>query len=102
MNRCPRCAKGKVFTGLFKMNTSCPDCGLQYLRDLSGARWLSYYPGLLLVAPVFLYTLLKEWPLPQVIGLSALLALLVTPLTVRLTTLAAVRIDYRLNKGRGD
>ena len=27
--RCPRCRKGRLFTGLLSMNTTCPQCGLQ-------------------------------------------------------------------------
>jgi uncharacterized protein (DUF983 family) len=33
--RCPNCGKGKMFTGLFKMEKTCPYCHVRYER-LSG------------------------------------------------------------------
>jgi uncharacterized protein (DUF983 family) len=33
--RCPHCGKGKTFTGLFKFQRVCPDCGVRFER-LSG------------------------------------------------------------------
>jgi uncharacterized protein (DUF983 family) len=33
--RCPNCRQGKMFDGLFKMVTTCPNCGVVYER-LSG------------------------------------------------------------------
>ena len=33
--RCPNCEQGRMFTGLFKMETLCPHCGARFER-LSG------------------------------------------------------------------
>lgn len=31
--RCPRCGKGKLFSGIFRMLTECPHCRLNYERE---------------------------------------------------------------------
>jgi uncharacterized protein (DUF983 family) len=30
--RCPRCGKGKLFAGPLKMQTACPQCGLDFSK----------------------------------------------------------------------
>ena len=30
--RCPNCEQGLIFTGLFKMNKTCPNCGVRFER----------------------------------------------------------------------
>lgn len=31
--RCPNCAQGRIFTGLFSMNKTCPVCGVRFERE---------------------------------------------------------------------
>lgn len=31
--RCPNCERGRIFTGLFKMNKTCPYCGVRFERE---------------------------------------------------------------------
>ena len=31
--RCPNCERGRIFTGLFKMNDVCPYCGVRFERE---------------------------------------------------------------------
>ena len=31
--RCPRCEQGLIFTGLFRMNETCPHCGVRFERQ---------------------------------------------------------------------
>jgi uncharacterized protein (DUF983 family) len=31
--RCPNCGRGRIFTGLFAMNKTCPDCGVRFERE---------------------------------------------------------------------
>ena len=31
--RCPNCGQGRIFTGLFKMNKTCPVCGVRFERE---------------------------------------------------------------------
>ncbi len=30
LSRCPRCGRGKLFTGFLSLRPSCPSCGLDY------------------------------------------------------------------------
>jgi uncharacterized protein (DUF983 family) len=34
--RCPRCGKGKLFTGLLNLQPACPVCGLDFGRSDTG------------------------------------------------------------------
>ena len=36
LGRCPRCGKGKLFSGLLKIGTGCSVCGLDYTRLEAG------------------------------------------------------------------
>ena len=43
--RCPRCRRGHIFRGLFRMNDPCPTCGLLFQREegyFLGAMYISY------------------------------------------------------------
>ena len=31
--RCPNCEQGRMFTGLFAMHTTCPQCGVRFERS---------------------------------------------------------------------
>ncbi|MCC6805139.1 MAG: DUF983 domain-containing protein [Anaerolineae bacterium] len=31
--RCPNCGQGRIFTGLFAMNKTCPYCGVRFERE---------------------------------------------------------------------
>lgn len=31
--RCPNCGEGRIFTGLFRMNETCPVCGVRFERE---------------------------------------------------------------------
>ena len=31
--RCPNCERGRIFTGLFSMNETCPYCGVRFERE---------------------------------------------------------------------
>lgn len=59
--RCPRCLRGKVFSGLWTMRQYCPVCGLEFEREPGyylGAMYFSYGLALLTGAPTFIILLL--------------------------------------------
>ena len=64
--RCPRCLKGKVFSGLFRMNENCPECGYRFEREQGyflGAMYASYFIS---VPAVGLLTwAINEWLVPS-------------------------------------
>jgi hypothetical protein len=54
--RCPRCGKGKLFRGVFKMHRECDVCKLQYEREPGfylGSIYVNY--GLTAVLTTLLY-----------------------------------------------
>ena len=49
--RCPRCCRGKIFGGFFRMNDPCPVCGMVFQREegyFLGAMYVSYLIGTVL------------------------------------------------------
>lgn len=54
--RCPRCGRGKLFAGLFRMNKQCSECGLDLEREPGfylGSIYFNY--GLTALAVVAVY-----------------------------------------------
>jgi uncharacterized protein (DUF983 family) len=100
-NLCPRCLEGKVFSGVFKMNETCSHCHLKYEREhgyFVGAMSLSYSIGFIVVLPIFLILLFKDVELPYVIGISAMVLTLMSPLSFRLSRLIWLHLNYRVHR----
>jgi uncharacterized protein (DUF983 family) len=55
--RCPRCHDGKLFTGLLKMNATCPNCGLTLEPDPGfylGSVYANYAATVLIATSAFM------------------------------------------------
>jgi uncharacterized protein (DUF983 family) len=55
--RCPRCHRGRMFHGSFKMNDPCPVCGLLFQREegyFLGAMYVSYGLSVVLIGANYL------------------------------------------------
>ncbi len=64
--RCPRCCKGRIFSGLVSMHHSCPSCELPFEREegyFLGAMYFSYLLGALFMGG---FTFLGHLLFPQV------------------------------------
>lgn len=97
-NACPACESGKVFSGLMKMNPTCPSCGIVFERESGyfvGAMSLSYFLAFLAVLPVFLPLLLSDYPLWVIVGIPSLEAILISPLIFRYSRLVWIHLDRR-------
>ena len=94
--RCPRCLKGKVFEGLFRMHPTCPSCGLIYQREpgyFLGAMYFSYAMGIAAVTPACVALLMLDVS-PGWIGLAALAQLLpISPLLLRYSRVLWLHLD---------
>jgi uncharacterized protein (DUF983 family) len=58
--RCPRCGEGKMFTGLFRMNETCPHCRHRFEREpgyFLGSIYINY--GLTAALTVAAYITLR-------------------------------------------
>lgn len=70
--RCPNCGEGRIFTGLFSMNKTCPVCGVRFERqegESVGAMYIALVAvELLTVGGFFLaHALFSPPPLPHLI-----------------------------------
>lgn len=79
--RCPRCGRGKVFSGPLTMRAVCPECGYRFVREAGfflGAMFVSYAlasPLLAIITAILQLFVFPDWHLYQVLG-PALIVLL--------------------------
>lgn len=67
--RCPNCGRGRLFRGVFRMFSACPECGLSYFPEQGyyiGAMILNYIVTTAVVVAIFLVSLF----FPDVTALS--------------------------------
>jgi uncharacterized protein (DUF983 family) len=59
--RCPCCGRGRLFRGVFRMLSRCPECGLSYFPEQGyylGAMIINYAATTAVVVTIFLLSLL--------------------------------------------
>ena len=59
--RCPNCGRGRLFRGVFRMLSRCPECGLSYFPEQGyyvGAMIINYVATTAVVVAIFLLSLL--------------------------------------------
>jgi uncharacterized protein (DUF983 family) len=62
--RCVRCGQGRLFRGWFRMNPSCPRCGLQFDRGpgyFLGSIYINYGLTAFLVTAGYFTCFFTEW-----------------------------------------
>ena len=58
---CPNCGRGRLFRGVFRMLSRCPECGLSYFPEQGyyvGAMIINYVATTAVVVAIFLLSLL--------------------------------------------
>jgi len=99
--RCPRCRRGRLFTGLITMPERCPSCGLYYEREhgyFVGAMAISYGLAVGLVAILFFGLLwLTRWSLEWVLLVSGAALLPLAPLCLRYSRAMWIYLDRRID-----
>src|SRR3984893_5929340 len=58
---CPNCGRGRLFRGVFRMLSRCPECGLSYFPEQGyyvGAMIINYAATTAVVVGIFLLSLL--------------------------------------------
>jgi uncharacterized protein (DUF983 family) len=98
LQRCPRCLRGKVFSGIATMNERCPVCDLQFEREpgyFMGAMYISYALSIgWLFALTGVIWWLTDWD-PSVALLGAVgLYLPLVPVTWRYSRLTWMYFDH--------
>ena len=59
--RCPNCGRGRLFRGVFRMLSVCPECGLSYFPEQGyymGAMIINYAATTAVIVALFLLSLL--------------------------------------------
>jgi uncharacterized protein (DUF983 family) len=98
--RCPRCLRGQVFAGPFRMHALCPTCGLLFEREpgyFTGAMYLSYGLGLVATVPVWLPMVWTGRSVGEVLLASSLVLLLGSPWLFRYSRLLWLYFDHALD-----
>jgi uncharacterized protein (DUF983 family) len=99
LQRCPKCLKGKTFSGAVRMRTCCPVCGHRFEREpgyFLGAMYASYFlaiPILALITLAIYFLLLPDWLPENVVLLAAVPFLLLVPLVFRYARVIWMHID---------
>lgn len=98
---CPRCRRGKLFTGILDMPERCPVCGLVYEREhgyFVGAMAISYGLAVAIVALLFFAVLaVTRWPLEWVLIFSSVAFLPLAPLCLRYSRALWMYLDRRMD-----
>ena len=98
--RCPRCHLGKPFTGLARLQKSCPQCGLLFEREPGfwmGSFYVNYALALAAVMPlaVILFLLDFSWSVVIIASLAELT--LLSPLIIRYSRLIWMYMDQSID-----
>jgi uncharacterized protein (DUF983 family) len=91
--RCPNCGRGRLFRGVFRMFSRCPECGLSYFPEQGyyvGAMIINYVATTALVVGIFLLSLL----VPDFTRLSVNEKIMLWMIFAIVVSLAMVRHAY--------
>lgn len=98
--RCPRCCRGGVWAGPFRMRERCAVCGLAFEREpgyFTGAMYASYFIGLFASLPVWLGMLLAGAPFGAILGAATALMAVLVPLAFHYSRVVWMQIDAYFN-----
>ena len=101
--RCPRCRKGAIYSGLMRTRPSCPVCGLVYIREpgyFYGAMYASYAFGLVTTAYWLPMLLLGVNPVLVVLIPTVQLVLQI-PVSFRYSRVFWLYLDHRFDQAAG-
>jgi uncharacterized protein (DUF983 family) len=99
-NVCPRCFKGQVFSGMFRMHAQCPECRLVFEREQGyflGATSFSYIFGFIAILPILLYMLWRQAPLIWTVALPGIFLCILSPALFKYSRLVWLHLDFRFS-----
>lgn len=98
--RCPRCCKGAVWRGPFRMQAECPVCALVYEREpgyFTGAMYASYFIGIFLTLPVWLAMLISGAALAPILVVAIGMVVALTPASFHYSRVFWMHVDCYVN-----
>jgi uncharacterized protein (DUF983 family) len=103
IHSCPRCHRTPLFAGFLTLHLACPACG-QRFQEEKGQNWgalvVAYALGAVVSLPLFLVLLAKRYDTLVVLGVPALVLLVLSPVTMRVSRLAWAHVLFHLHGGR--
>ena len=99
-NRCPRCEKGKMFRGIFKMNESCPECHFKFERQEGYFTMAIVFANFLyafIVAPVLLVMTTMDETVGNIILVLGGISLVTVPLIFRYARTIWLHFDFSIH-----
>lgn len=105
--RCPRCRKGKMFSGLLALRKKCESCGLDYSFADAGdgpAIFVILISGFIVVAAALIVEVKYQPPfwLHAVLWLPLILLVTLLPLRMIKGLLISLQYHYKAAPGRFD
>ncbi len=88
-----------MFSGWFKMNSTCPVCGMEFEREAgyyTGAMFISWFFQIFIVGPVSLAMMFTGFLFWQIILVSAALLVIFTPLFFQYSRVLWLYLDYTI------
>jgi uncharacterized protein (DUF983 family) len=101
--RCPCCGQGKVFSGLVRMNTHCPTCGIKFERDpgyFVGAMYFSYGLAIGVAVPIVVTGYLLEWPRMTIGVVAGVVLVALIPVLFRYSRILWLHMDQLFDPRR--
>lgn len=98
--RCPRCGRGRVFAGLYRMHAKCSECGLGFFPEPGyyvGAMYFSYAMALAIGTPVFLGLLAAGVPYWWCAGVTGGVLAMLSPLLFQYSRVIWMHFERSLN-----
>ncbi len=105
MCRCPRCGKGKLFTGFLTLPPRCELCGLDYAFIDAGdgpAVFIMFFAGFVVVASALLVEVFYQPPfwVHALLWIPLILITTIGPLRPMKALLVALQYHHRAAEGR--
>lgn len=100
LNLCPYCFQGHVFLGIYKMNASCPHCGVVFEKEpgyFMGAVIAAYFIGAFSVVPTIIICIfILQLDLLFSLGMGCAQIIALHPFLYRYSKLAWIFIENRM------
>jgi uncharacterized protein (DUF983 family) len=100
LQKCPRCEKGKMFRGIFKMNQYCAHCQLKFDREegyYSMAIVVANFLYAMITAPTLLAMTTLNEPLWNIILVLGGFSILAVPLIFRYARTIWLHFDFMIH-----